>query len=84
MSKKSESEKRPFRLGDVCKYVGKEDWKSPLIIGNCDVSSVPVLQYDTSVGAWIPHDDLELIEESSVKSRAELFRINEEENAGIL
>jgi len=77
---KSESEKKPFRVGDVCEYVGSDGhWSKRHIIEECKVRGPEFFEYCTSQGAWIPHECLKLTEESSVESRAELWRLMVEE-----
>ena len=67
--KKSESEVKPFRLGDICKYLRDDSFFGPKgkihIIGGCQQSGPDRFGYSTSVGAWVPHSLLELVSESS-------------------
>jgi hypothetical protein len=70
---------KPFRFGDVCKYVGDDDWSERHIIESMSPDGPEHWEYSTSQGAWIPHSDLELVAESSAESRAELHRLNQEE-----
>lgn len=82
---RSESEKKPFRHGDVCKYVGKSHWKGRHIIDEISVNDDPERwEYATDRGAWLPHGCLELVEDSSVKSRAELHQSKEEDREALM
>lgn len=82
---KSESEKRPFRHGDVCEFKGESHWKGRHIIDEISVNDDPERwEYATSQGAWIPHECLELVADSSVESRAELHRMKEEERSVLM
>ena len=82
---KSESEKRPFRHGDVCKYMGDGLWSGRHIIDEINVNEDPEQwEYATSQGAWLPHEAFELVADSSVASRAELHRMKEEERSVLM
>lgn len=79
-------EAKPFRHGDVCEFKGEDrDWKGRHIIDEISVNDDPERwEYATSQGAWIPHEELELVEESSVSSRAELHQLKEDERSELM
>ncbi len=82
------SEKKPFRLGDVCKYVGSDsawhtDDKYGHIVDTCRMIGPEAFEYATSAGGWIHHVELELVEESSVSSRAKLHQMKEEDRESL-
>lgn len=70
----------PFRYGDVVKYIGKNStWEGTHIIDTVAAIGKDVFEYATDHGAWIPHKDFILVEESSGKSREKLRRILDQE-----
>lgn len=65
---------KPYTFGDVCKYTGREAlWAGEHIIKECSMDSPEIFEYATTQGAWIDHNDLELVEESSKQSRQRLW-----------
>lgn len=74
----------PFRTGDVCRYIGKERLWSPgevHIIHEVSVDGPQNFSYSTDRGAWIEHEDFQLVEGASPASIKKLFDSMVEEGA---
>lgn len=67
----------PFRVGDVVKYIGKDRvWgkESEHIIQDVSVNGINYYEYSTDRGAWIPHEDFELVRECDKASLTKLLK----------
>ena len=70
----------PYSIGDVCRYTGTDPiWSGEHIIKECEMEGPDSFEYATTQGAWIDHEDLELVEKSSCKSRRLLWESMEHE-----
>lgn len=70
----------PFRYGDVCEYIGDNKIFDGIhLIQEVFHLGEERFEYVTTLGAWVPHKDLKLIQESNRKSRNEIFYLEEEE-----
>jgi hypothetical protein len=73
----------PFRHGDVVKYIGPHNtvWKvKQEHIIDYIMRGVNSWSYSTNCGAWIPHEDFELVRECNAESIAKLYEGFEDED----
>jgi hypothetical protein len=71
---------KPFTFGDVCKYTGTDpSWEGTHIIEQCDSLGDEEFEYSTTQGAWINHNELRLVTESSESSRKAIYEKNRRE-----
>jgi hypothetical protein len=65
----------PFRAGDVCEYIGNDEfWRGTHIIHELSLSNASDWEYSTTQGAWIGHEELKLVRNADQKSLRQLVK----------